>query len=105
MANIRKILSFDVGIINLAYCFLEINDDEQTFKINGWGVIDLADGRKKCSFTKRNKEACGKIAKHMVKIDDNNTQYYCNAHIVKAELDTRSVNVEWSAVSEKTKSA
>jgi hypothetical protein len=35
-----KILSFDVGIIHLAYCLLEI-DDNKNFKILKWGLINL----------------------------------------------------------------
>jgi len=37
-----KILSFDVGIKNLAYCILDEN-----FKIFNWGVINIIDDQKK----------------------------------------------------------
>jgi hypothetical protein len=35
-----KILSFDVGIIHLAYCLLEVDDQKNT-KIIKWGLINL----------------------------------------------------------------
>ena len=34
-----KVLSWDVGIINLAYCMIEYKDDEWT--IIDWGKINL----------------------------------------------------------------
>tara|TARA_B100000941_G_C28432328_1_gene514939 strand:- start:372 stop:1097 length:726 start_codon:yes stop_codon:yes gene_type:complete len=36
-----RILSFDVGIINLAYCLIEFSDNKK--KILDWGIIDLMD--------------------------------------------------------------
>ena len=38
--KLMKLLSFDVGIKNLAYCLFEINDDKK-FTILKWGIIDL----------------------------------------------------------------
>jgi hypothetical protein len=93
--KIRKVLSFDVGIINLAYCILEINDDDKTFKINGWGIINLADNRQTCNFIKNTGEMCDKIAKHCVKVDEHNRYYYCKAHVGKAELCIKNINVKW----------
>lgn len=95
MANIKKILSFDVGIINLAYCLMEIDEISKTFKINRWGVIDLADNRNTCIFSKRDGECCDKIAKYIVKIDDDNCKYYCKAHSSKAELTVFPVEFKW----------
>ena len=34
-----KIISWDVGIINLAYCILE--EDNRNYKILDWGTINL----------------------------------------------------------------
>jgi hypothetical protein len=95
MANIKRILSFDVGIINLAYCLMEINETSKTFKINRWGIIDLADNRNTCIFSKRGGECCDKIAKYIVKIDDDNCKYYCKAHSSKAELTVHDVDFQW----------
>ena len=38
-----KILSWDVGIINLSYCILEYNEDTKENKILFWGIINLID--------------------------------------------------------------
>ena len=37
-----KILSWDVGIYNLSYCILEINEDK-TIKILSWDIVNLVD--------------------------------------------------------------
>lgn len=95
MIKTKKVLSFDVGIINLAYCILEINDNEKRFKINEWGVINLADNRQTCNFIKRSGDICEKIAKNVVKIDTYNKYYYCSSHISKAELKIAPVNIHW----------
>lgn len=95
MGKVRKVLSFDVGIINLAYCLLEIDDESQTFKINKWGIIDLADNRSVCCFIKNTGEFCNKIANHAVKVNKHNIQHYCKAHVVKAELKTQPVRFKW----------
>lgn len=40
--SMSKILSFDVGIKNLAYCLMSKIED--TYKIYKWGIINIADG-------------------------------------------------------------
>ena len=44
----KRYLSFDIGIKNLAYCLLEVDDsiEYRNIKIINWGVIDLAQGQK-----------------------------------------------------------
>ena len=34
-----KVLSWDVGIINLAYCLFDVKDDK--WEIKDWGIINL----------------------------------------------------------------
>ena len=42
------VLSWDVGIINLAFCLIEYNDDKN-WKILDWDIINLTDRNKiKC---------------------------------------------------------
>ena len=43
-----RYLSFDIGIKNLAYCLLEVDDSTEyrNIKILEWGVMDLAQGQK-----------------------------------------------------------
>ena len=50
MANTKKILSFDVGIKNLAYCIIEKDLTQEDFKIITWGIINLAGPTTKCDF-------------------------------------------------------
>lgn len=49
-----KILSFDVGIKNLAYCI--INKNNEDFEVEDWGIIDLSNSSKKCSYEVINKK-------------------------------------------------
>ena len=42
-----KILSFDVGIQNLAFCLLEKKEDDN-FEIHRWGIINLMEDRQCC---------------------------------------------------------
>lgn len=97
-AKTRKVLSFDVGIINLAYCLLEIDDDNQTFKILKWGIIDLADNRNVCSYIKNTGDFCNKIAKFAIKLNQHNNHYYCKDHVKKAELYVKPINIKWYIV-------
>ena len=100
-----RVLSFDIGIKNLAYCYLEyLNDtttDVSSTKILDWRVIDLmADATPldvsgtptftctcKLATTKKNAEAkiCGKKAKYGLPTD-NSEEYFCETH---AKVDKR----------------
>ena len=69
-----KVLSWDVGIINLAYCLIEY--DNNNWKILEWGVINLTNREEmKCS-------KCGLNASCFNDIDDN-IKYYCKKHLPK----------------------
>ena len=63
-----KILSFDVGIKNLAYCILDINDEKKTFEIKNWDIIDLTTNTVKytCSHTNKNNVCDKKATKFIV---------------------------------------
>jgi len=74
----EKILSFDVGIIHLAYCFLTkkeyIEDNKKIYKwdIMDWAIIDLTDREDhKCSL-------CKKPAKQLQTYGGD--KYYCKIH-------------------------
>lgn len=72
-----KILSWDVGIINLAYCLLDV--EGENWKIEDWGVINLTNRETlKCV-------TCGKNASCFTDIDGKSEQeqYYCKKHIPK----------------------
>ena len=72
-----KILSFDIGIRNLAYCYMEITSD-QVYTILDWNVIDLCyedNIKSKCTACKKNGEVCNKTAAYR-----KNEEFYCRTH-------------------------
>ena len=72
--KIEKILSFDVGIIHLAYCLLskKLVDGKYQWDISDWAIIDLADRQShKC-------DVCKKNATWMQNIKEE--KYYCKVH-------------------------
>ena len=85
----RTILSWDVGIKNLAYCIVKF--DENSFKIIKWDVINLLDDRLTCDHNLRGGSTkCGKIAKNVFTINEQEScepQYYCKSHLTKIDYD------------------
>lgn len=73
-----KILSWDVGIRNLAYCLMEKNKD-QPVEILGWDVIDLIgeipEIVQKCEGTVKKGNPCNKNAKFKTDVGK-----YCGLH-------------------------
>jgi hypothetical protein len=63
-----RILSFDVGIKNLAYCYI----DTCSQTILDWAVVDLCGDKRSCNAI----VGCNKNAPFM-----KNEVYYCNKHI------------------------
>ena len=41
LRNYMKILSWDVGIINLSYCIINYNEENKEKNIENWGIINL----------------------------------------------------------------
>ena len=87
-----KILSFDVGIKNLAYCLLEFNDtthDIIDHNIIDWGVINMMDkftaNSLKCSVSKKG-SLCGADAVNYVEIDVDNKLGFCNKKTCQSVL-------------------
>lgn len=73
--KIMKIVSFDVGIKNLAVCV--INIESQKINIVYWDVINLIDDVVcECMMTNKN----GKKCKNMSKFIYNKTTYLCKKH-------------------------
>lgn len=74
----RKILAWDVGIKNLAYCVISKVNDK--IDISKWEIIDIIDSNLLvCCGTLKSKEVCGAHAKYFIKCD-NTTKYYCCTH-------------------------
>ena len=69
-----KVLSWDVGILNLAYCLIEY--EEKTWKILEWGIINLTNREEMKCIT------CGKNASCFNNIN-NNIVYFCKKHLPK----------------------
>jgi hypothetical protein len=87
----KRILSFDVGIKNLAYCLMERNNDD--FEILEWDIINLTDDMQKCMYCNNGKKQCENLAKFsiidkdnnnlfkkLINNNDNNTIHVCKAH-------------------------
>lgn len=79
-----KLISFDVGIKNMAYCILSI-DDANALSIDDWGVLNMIDNGPhvlhtcSCMMPAKNKKTdakiCGKNAKYT-----KNDDYFCEKH-------------------------
>jgi hypothetical protein len=104
--NNKRVLSFDVGIKNLAYCIIDFLDDD--FKIIDWGVINLADNRSKCEHitynkSKKTEKNCEMVAKYKY-IDLNNKEVcYCNRHIKNIKIETETIKIKNKFDSKKNK--
>lgn len=85
----EKILSFDVGIKNLAYCKIEKTGNE--FKILKWGIINLVDDRVTCNFKTRKGTDCGKVAICEQKVEDKMLNL-CKLH--KAKLKPKEIEAD-----------
>jgi len=86
----KRILSFDVGIKNLAYCIIEKNIPEDSFKILLWGVINLLEieNDKKCMYNLKGGKLCSNPAnynlsskdKEFIFLNENNNYLCCKTH-------------------------
>ena len=90
-----KLISFDIGIKNMAYCMFEVTADNKT-TITDWNILNLMDSQEpatKCSCMNEKKQPakksrkgaaeppllpCSKLAKYR-KID----KFYCEKHATK----------------------
>ena len=80
-----KICSWDIGIINLAYCI--INKEAENIQIEKWDIIDISGN------TKRKCQTCGKNASAFCK--ENNVQkYFCKIHAKKHQPDEEFIKTE-----------
>jgi len=83
-----KLISFDVGIKNMAFCLFHL--ENQTLIVQDWGVLNLMEEDNtpifhcKCALQKKKKDAeagmCGKKAKYM-----KNGDYFCELHAKKSQ--------------------
>lgn len=95
---IMKILSFDVGIKNLAYCLFSINCcNDNILKILKWDVINLCEicddtniSKKKytCSLCKKNAQYYlnATSAPHHNQKEEGATTMYCKKHAIQTKI-------------------
>jgi hypothetical protein len=71
-----RIISFDIGIKNLAYCILDFNNHNQQLEIKEWNVINLCEDQYFCKIKDiKSDNCCNKEAKYF-----KNDIYYCKKH-------------------------
>ena len=94
-----NILSIDVGMKNLGFCLLKVQDN--TFSITKWDTINLSNEIKiECQGMTKKKGKCTKLSKYC-----KNGEYYCKTHaktkefkIPTAELNRRKLSKKKFAV-------
>lgn len=75
-----KIVSWDVGIKNLAFCILEKTGDN--YSIKKWDIINLINSNELvCKELQKNKSVCNKKATYVGTNLDGTTHYYCKTHM------------------------
>lgn len=74
-----KLISFDIGIKNMAYCVFELSGNFPI--ITSWNNINLIkseDNKIKCNCILKNKQKCEKKASYV-----NKNNHYCKTHVKK----------------------
>lgn len=76
----NRLISFDVGIKNLAYCVLDFNSESQNTNIVDWNILNLCSTEKKneektCVEYLKSKRLCGRKAKYT-----KNDKCVCSLH-------------------------
>ena len=98
----KTILSWDVGIKNLAYCLIQKNEINNEFNILKWGVINLNDGQQKCEFELRTGNNCQEIAKYCIYHKDKHELFSdkeggifhtCSKHKEKMIPEYQKINI------------
>lgn len=86
-----KVLSFDVGIKNLAFCLFDIKSKTE-YTISDWGIINL------CNETKHNccgKQKSGKICTSQAKFFKND-KFYCKLHAKSTPYKLPTTNMKYN---------
>ncbi len=78
-----KLISWDIGINNLAYCLMEV-DENKNWEIKDWKVIDLLEDLREnysCQGLLKNGKECRKKASvYEIYDEKNEKKYYCKTH-------------------------
>ena len=98
------IISIDVGIKNLAYCTLELN--ESGIHINDWGIINIIEHINPVCTNIIRKKNCTRDAYFMIKTtinsDDKNIIYFCNKKTCCKQKDLLYTKKQIKKVKRKT---
>ena len=70
-----RILSFDIGIINMAYCLMETTEDKKV-KILEWNILNIS-GIPDCSMCKKKAKSYVFLTNHK---NPNETSFFCSTH-------------------------
>lgn len=94
-----KIISFDVGIKNMAYCIFEVSGN--TFEVSKWGIMDLIDSNKQekqiCGCLQTNGTRCKNQARFV-----RNAEYFCKKHAEKSGYPMYHKDYKKSALNKKS---
>lgn len=75
----HRVLSWDVGIINLSFCLIEYNKDNKSWKILDWDIINLTDRENIKCFD------CG-VKPSFYQELGNEKKYTCKNHMKKINI-------------------
>jgi hypothetical protein len=90
----KKILSWDVGIKNLAYCIINKTDNEYT--IEKWDSINIIEGENYiCEGFQKNNKKCTKKATYI-----KNDHYFCKMHKDGNKKDISEFNEQFEICNE-----
>lgn len=92
--NTKTIVSFDIGIKNLAYCVFKLHGTTE-IQIGDWGIINLSDPSQQqaqqvelCNCSKaKSAGICGKKAAYFL-----GDKLYCNVHAKNMPLPTKETS-------------
>ena len=86
-----KVISFDIGIKNMAYCVISCNNTDKPIIIHDWNVINMIENENievfncTCMIPGKNKKTppkvCGKKAKYT-----KNDEFFCDRHAKSSKL-------------------
>lgn len=89
VSNTTRTISWDVGVINLAYCVLEHDNTTKKTKILDWDIINLLEderSNKICNGTMKSGDKCIKKASYELDLQSENLGHhnYCKTHVKQA---------------------